>query len=102
MSLSIGKTNICYNIAWSITKMSDMFLGCPGGSVVKNPPAMQETLVQSLGLEDSLEKEMATHSSILAWRIPWAEKFGTLLSAGLQNESDTAEWLSNNKDMSLK
>ena len=65
-------------------------------------PSMQETWVQSLGLEDSLEKEMATHSSILAWRIPWAEKFGTLLSAGLQNESDTAEWLSNNKDMSLK
>ena len=48
----------------------------PSGSVVKNLPAMQETLetwVQSLGQEDSLEKEMATHSSILAWRIPWTE-----------------------------
>ena len=41
--------------------------------MVKNPPAMQETQVQSLGQEDPLEKEMATHSSILAWRIPWTE-----------------------------
>ena len=41
--------------------------------LVKNPPAMQETRVQSLGPEDPLEKEMATHSSILAWRIPWTE-----------------------------
>ena len=38
---------------------------------VKNPPAMQETLVQVLGREDPLEKEKATHSSVLAWRIPW-------------------------------
>ena len=42
--------------------------------MVKNLPAMQETLVQLLGQEDPLEKEMATHSSILAWRIPWAEE----------------------------
>ena len=40
---------------------------------VKNPPAMQETRVQSLGREDALEEETATHSSILAWRIPWTE-----------------------------
>ena len=40
---------------------------------VKNPPTMQETQVRSLGLEDPLEKQMATHSSILAWRIPWTE-----------------------------
>ena len=39
--------------------------------MVKNPPAMQETLVQPLGWEDCLEKEKATHSSILAWKIPW-------------------------------
>ena len=45
-----------------------------GGSVVKNLPVMQETQVQSLGREDPLEKGMATHSHILAWRIPWAEK----------------------------
>ena len=44
------------------------------GSAVKNPPAMQETRVQSLGWEDSLEEGMATHSSILAWRIPWREE----------------------------
>ena len=51
---------------------------------VKNLPAMQETWVQSLGREDPLEKEMATHSSILAWSIPWTEEPGRLLSMGLQ------------------
>jgi len=44
--------------------------------VVKNPPSMQETLVQSLGREDPLEEGMVTHSSILAWRIPWTEEPG--------------------------
>ena len=44
--------------------------------MVKNLPAMQETWVRSLGLEDSLEKRMATHSSILAWKIPWTEEPG--------------------------
>ena len=52
--------------------------------MVKNPPAMQETGVQSLGWEDPLEKEMATHSGILAWRIPWTEEPGGLQSKGLQ------------------
>jgi len=47
--------------------------GFPGGSVVKNPPAMQELQVRPLGQEDPLEDGKATHSSILAWRIPWAE-----------------------------
>ena len=56
--------------------------------LVKNLPAVQETLVQFLGREDPLEKEMATHSSILAWRIPWTEEPGRLLSMGSQ-ESDT-------------
>ena len=46
--------------------------------MVKNPPAMQETQVLSLGQEDPLEKGMATHSSILAWRIPWTEEPGGL------------------------
>ena len=46
--------------------------------MVKNPPAMQETRVQSLGLEDTLEKEIATHSSILAWEIPWTGEPGGL------------------------
>ena len=51
---------------------------------VKNPPAMLETWIQSLGWEDSLDKEMATHSSILALRIPWREKPGRVQSTGLQ------------------
>ena len=51
---------------------------------VKRLPAMQETWVRSLGQEDSLEKEMATHSSTLAWKIPWTEKPGRLKSMGLQ------------------
>ena len=51
---------------------------------VKNLPAMQETWLQSLGQEDPLEKEMATHSSILAWRIPPTEEPGGLQSMGLQ------------------
>ena len=48
--------------------------------LVKNMPAMRETWVQSLGREDPLEKEMATHSSILAWKIPWTEEPGRLQS----------------------
>ena len=56
----------------------------PGGSVVKNPPAKQETRVRFLGQEDPLEKRIATHSSILAWEIPWTEEPGRLQSMGLQ------------------
>ena len=52
----------------------------PRAQMVKNLPVMQETWVQSLGWEDSLEKGMATHSSILAWRIPWTEEPGELQS----------------------
>ena len=51
---------------------------------VKRLPAMRETQIQSLGREDPLEKEMATHSSILAWKIPWTEEPGRLQSMGLQ------------------
>ena len=57
------------------------------GSTVKNPPTILELWVQSLGLEDTLEKEMTTHCSILAWEIPWTEKSGRLQSMGSQ-ESD--------------
>ena len=64
---------------WSL-----VFLGFPGGSVVKNLPAKQETQVQSLGQEDPLEKEMSTHSSILAWEIPWTGEPGGLRSMGSQ------------------
>ena len=52
--------------------------------VVKNLPAIQETQVRLLGWEDPLEKGMATHSNILAWRIPWTEEPGGLQSTGLQ------------------
>ena len=52
--------------------------------LVKNLPAMLETWVRSLGREDALEKEMATHSSIFAWRIPWIEEPGGLQSMGSQ------------------
>ena len=51
---------------------------------LKHLPAMRETQVGSLGWEDPLEKEMATHSNILAWRIPWGEEPGRLQSTGLQ------------------
>ena len=67
--------------------------GFPGSSVVKNPPPMQETKemqVQSLGWFDPLEREMATHSSVLAWRIPQTEEPGGLQSTESQ-ELDTAE-----------
>ena len=59
---------------------------------VKCLPAMWETWVRSLGREDPLEKEIATHSSILAWRIPWMEELGGLQSTG-HKQSDTTERL---------
>ncbi len=59
-------------------------MGFPAGLAVKNLPAMQETWVQSLGWEDPLEKKMATHSSILVWKIPWTEEPHGLQSTGLQ------------------
>ena len=52
--------------------------------MVKNPPAVLETKIQSLGWEDHPEKGMASHSSVLAWKIPWAEEPGGLQSTGLQ------------------
>ena len=61
--------------------------------MVKNPPAMQETQVQSLGQEDPPEKGMATQSSILAWRIPWTEEPGGLQSMGLQRVGH--DWATN-------
>ena len=57
--------------------------------MVKNLPTIQETCVQSLGWEDPLEKEMATHSSILAWRISWTEEPGRLQSMGSQKSDMT-------------
>ena len=66
-------------------------MGFPSSLVVKNPPAMQvmqEMWIQSLGQEDPLEKDMATHSTIPVWEIPWTEDSGRLQSMGSQ-ELDT-------------
>ena len=67
--------------------------GFPGGSDGKESPAMQETWVRSLGGEDPLEKEMATHSSILAWRIPGTERSLSGHSPWVCKELDTTEQL---------
>ena len=69
--------------------------------IVKNPPAVQEMWVQSLCREDPLEKEMATLSSTLAWRMPWTEEPGGLQSMGSQ-ESDTTEQLTPHTDTDLR
>ena len=61
-----------------------MYEGFLGGSVVKDPPARQEMPVQVLDQEDPLEEEIATHSSILAWKIPWTKEPGGLQSVGSQ------------------
>ena len=69
--------------------------GFPGGSVVKNLVAkqeMQDMWILSLSQEDPLKEEMATHSSILAWEIPWTEEPGRLQSMGVTRESDWTEW----------
>ena len=59
---------------------------------VKCLPTMQETLVRSLGWEDPLEKEMATHSSTLAWKIPWTEEPGRLQSMGSQSRTRLSDF----------
>ena len=75
----MGTCSIKFNLITFYTE------GFPGGSVVKKTCLpMQETQVQSLGWEDPLEKEMATHSGILAWRIPWTEEPGGLQSTESQ------------------
>ena len=66
----------------------DIWGASPVAQLVKNLPAMQETGIRSLGQEDALEKEMATHSSILAWEIPRTEESGELQSLGLQRLRD--------------
>ena len=60
--------------------------------MVKNPSAVWETQVQSMGQEDPLEKEMATHSNILAWKIPWTEEFSGLQSMGIL-QARILEWV---------
>ena len=71
--------------------MKTTFMECWASLIaqsVQNLPAMQETWIRFLGQEDSLEKEMAIHSSILVWKIPWTEEPSRLQSTGLQ-ELDT-------------
>ena len=63
----------------------------PVAQSVKSLPAMQETWVQSLGWEDSSEKGMATHSSTLAWRIPWTEKLGRMQSMVSQSRTQLSD-----------
>ena len=76
---------IVHRVTKSRTRLSDFhFLASQVVQMVKNLPAMQETRVRFLGQEDPLEEEMATHSSTLAWKIPWTEKPGRLQSMGLQ------------------
>ena len=75
------KTSNCLNVC---SLLYVIIHNCfPGGSAVKNTPAMQETRVQTLGQEDPLEKKMATHSSILAWEILWIEEPGGLMVHGV-------------------
>ena len=62
--------------------------------LVKNPSVMQETQVQSLGGEDPLEKEMAIHSSTIAWKIPWTEEPGRLQSMGSQSQTRLSDFTS--------
>ena len=80
MSLFCFSINTLFKIPYSNV------LGLAVGSVVKNLPAVQETWVQSLGQEDPLEKGVATHSSILAWRISGTEEPGGLQSMGSQRD----------------
>ena len=79
--VSYGEVKRILNLHKAIPKHGWAFLVA---QTVKNPPAMKETQVWSLSQEDPLEEEMATHSSILAWRIPWTEESGGLQSMGLQ------------------
>ena len=94
------RTSACQSTQAPVCLATRDFYFCVGSSMwaslvvqlVKKQPAMWETWVQSLGGEDPLEKEMASHSSILAWRIPWTEELGGLQFAG-RKESDTTERL---------
>ena len=102
-TFTLSSARLCYYFFWSICSFSSHSGNCRGketwllvfniiglncsvcraslvARTVKNPPAMQEAWVRSLGQEDPLEKEMATHSSIFAWRMPWTEEPGGLQS----------------------
>ena len=79
------KSEPSYTVGGNKCKLSLWGIGVSlVAQTVKHLPAMLETRVQSMGWEDPLEKEMATHSSTLAWKIPWTEEPGSLQSMGLQ------------------
>ena len=79
---SRGHVSPLYKTMITLSGIYGPFGGFPGGSVVKNLPAMRETWVHLLGREDPLEEEMATHCNILAWKIPWRKESGGLQSMG--------------------
>ena len=83
--LSIEQSSLCYTVGpyWLSILYSSVYpSGFPGGSVINNPPVMQETWVRSLGQEDALEEGMAIHCSFLVWRIPWTEHPGVAQRVG--------------------
>ena len=82
--LGVGMATHSRILAWRIPWTEESGRGTLEAQIVKNPPAMWKTWVRSLGHEDPLEEGVATHSSILAWRIPWREEPGGLQSMGLQ------------------
>ena len=77
--------SLCVSI--SVLQIRSSIPRFPGGSVAENRPAIQETRVRSLGWEDPLEEGMASHSSILAWSIPWTKEPGGLQSMGSQSQT---------------
>ena len=79
---SRGHVRPFYKTVITLSGVYGPFGGFPGGSVVKNLPAMRKTWVHLLGREDPLEEEMATHSSILVWKIPWRKESRRLQSMG--------------------
>ena len=89
----VGHDWVC---AHTHTPLRNEYISFLVAQMIKNPTAMQETWVQSLGQEDPLEKGMATHSSILAWRTPWTEEPGGLQSHGV---AKSQTWLSDRTTM---
>ena len=96
---SHGQRSLVGYSPWSYRVVHDWVISLPWYEAItlvaqrlKCLPSMQETLVQSLGWENPLEKEMATHSSVLVWKTPWMEEPGGLQSTG-HKELDTTEWL---------
>ena len=89
MSVCVGVNTHQHSIKLKKSPISKSYQGFIAGSVVKNTSVMQksqETQVQSLGQKNPLEEGMGTHSSILAWRIPWTEEPGSLQSMGMQSQ----------------